>query len=139
MTTTYGPGGYDPDHPNGNVTEQTVDNRDGTATRTLYDQTGNVVSTEAVDVPPAPEPDPLELALAALTTLDPAILLKLGQVPSGELFGAIGMAAPIRANRDALVAAAASGTASARAALVANVLAAGATAGTTAATQGDTP
>jgi len=33
---TYGIGGYIADHPNGNIVEQTVDNGDGTGTRTTY-------------------------------------------------------------------------------------------------------
>jgi len=36
-STTYGIGGYNPEHPNGNIVEQTVDNGDGTGTRTTYD------------------------------------------------------------------------------------------------------
>jgi len=43
---TYGIGGYLPDHPNGNIVEQTVDNGDGTGTRTTYDADGNVTSVE---------------------------------------------------------------------------------------------
>jgi len=60
---TYGIGGYLPDHPNGNIVEQTVDNGDGTGTRTTYDADGNVTSVEqltglAVVVVPLPT-DPL--------------------------------------------------------------------------------
>jgi len=36
---TYGPGGFDPSHPNGNIIEQVVDNGDGTGTRTSTAQT----------------------------------------------------------------------------------------------------
>ncbi len=43
---TYGLGGHDPDLPNGNIVEQTVDNGDGTGTRTTYDADGNVTSVE---------------------------------------------------------------------------------------------
>ena len=46
MSTTTGIGGYDPNHPNGNIVEQTVDNGDGTGTRTTYDADGNVTSVE---------------------------------------------------------------------------------------------
>ena len=42
----YGLGGYLPDHPNGNVVEQTVDNGDGTGTRTTYDADGTVDTVE---------------------------------------------------------------------------------------------
>ena len=45
-TTTYGLGGYDPEHPNGNIVEQVVDNGDGTGVRTLFDADGNVTSVE---------------------------------------------------------------------------------------------
>ena len=62
MITTYGIGGYDPKHPNGNVVEQTVDNGDGTGTRTHFDADGNVTSTEnltdlPIYVPPPPTPE----------------------------------------------------------------------------------
>ena len=60
---TYGVGGFLPDHPNGNVVESTVDNGDGTGTRTTFDADGNVTSVEqltglAVVVVPLPT-DPL--------------------------------------------------------------------------------
>ena len=45
-STTYGIGGYIADHQNGNIVEQTVDNGDGTGTRTTYDADGNVTSVE---------------------------------------------------------------------------------------------
>ena len=73
MSTTYGFGGYDPDLPNGNIVEQTVDNGDGTGTRTVYDSDGNVTSTEQlaglpIPVPPEPTADErLATLLAALT------------------------------------------------------------------------
>ena len=78
--TTYGPGGFDPSHPNGNIIEQVVDHGDGTGTRTLYGPDGQVTGTEALTglpVPPAVEPSgPAEaeieaarLSLAAATTV----------------------------------------------------------------------
>ena len=54
--TSYGPGGYDPTHPNGNIVEQVVDHGDGTATRTLYDTDGQVTGTEQVTGLPVPDP-----------------------------------------------------------------------------------
>ena len=72
-STTYGIGGYIADHPNGNVVEETVDNGDGTGTRTVYDSDGNVTSTEQLTGLPIPvEPEPtaeerLATLLAALT------------------------------------------------------------------------
>lgn len=56
---TYYPGGYDPDHPSGNVAVSTVDHLDGTGTRTTYDETGTVLSTETVDMP-IPQPAPVD-------------------------------------------------------------------------------
>ena len=67
MSVTYGIGGYDPDHPNGNIVEQTVDNGDGTGTRTTYDADGNVTSVEqltGLPIPVEPEPDPVEVLQA---------------------------------------------------------------------------
>ena len=58
MSITYGIGGYIADHPNGNIVEQTVDNGDGTGTRTVYDGKGNVTSTEQVDGLPIVDIDP---------------------------------------------------------------------------------
>ena len=46
MSMTYGVGGYLPDHPNGNIVEQTVDNLDGTGTRTTFDADGTVDTVE---------------------------------------------------------------------------------------------
>ena len=58
---------------NGNIVEQTVDNGDGTGTRTVYDSNGNVTSTEqltGLPIPVPPEPtdgEKLATLLAALT------------------------------------------------------------------------
>lgn len=44
---------------NGNIVEQTVDNGDGTGTRTVYDADGNVTSVEQLTGLPIPvEPEP---------------------------------------------------------------------------------
>ena len=54
----------------GNIVEQTVDNGDGTGTRTVYDADGNVTSVEqltGLPIPVEPEPvDPLTTLLARL-------------------------------------------------------------------------
>lgn len=60
-SVSYGIGGYIADHPNGNVVEQTVDNGDGTGTRTVYDSGGNVTSTEQLTGLPIPTPPPPDL------------------------------------------------------------------------------
>ena len=58
---------------NDNIVEQTVDNGDGTGTRTTYDADGNVTSVEQLSglpIPVAPEPtaeERLATLLAALT------------------------------------------------------------------------
>lgn len=85
MTTiTYGLGGYDPDHPNGNVVEQTVDNGDGTGTRTTYDVDGNVTGVENLTdlpIPEPPEPDlvaEIQAQLAAQQALIDDLIAALG-------------------------------------------------------------
>ena len=80
----YGVGGYDPDHPNGNIVAQTVDHGDGTGTRTTFDADGNVTSVEqltGLPIPEPPEPDPVEALQAQVqaqqATID-ALLDALG-------------------------------------------------------------
>ena len=73
---TYGIGGYLPDHPNGNIVEQTVDNGDGTGTRTVFDADGNVTSVEqltGLPIPVEPEPDPVEVLQAQVQALQATI------------------------------------------------------------------
>ena len=50
---------------NGTLVEQTVDNGDGTGTRTTFDADGNVTSVEQLTGLPIPEPEPVD----PLTTL----------------------------------------------------------------------
>lgn len=62
---TYGLGGWDPEHPNGNVVERVVDHGDGTGTRTFFGPDGQETGTEQVPglpIPQAPEPVVLPLA-----------------------------------------------------------------------------
>ena len=66
----YGPGGFDPSHPNGNIIEQVVDNGDGTGTRTLYGPDGQVTGTEALTGLPIPDPPAADPPAA-----DPAAVL----------------------------------------------------------------
>ena len=70
-STTYGIGGYIADHPNGNVVEQTVDNGDGTGTRTDYTtDPPTVTQLTGLPIPVPPEPtaeERLQTLLAALT------------------------------------------------------------------------
>lgn len=47
----FGIGGFDPDHPNGNVIVRVVDHGDGTGTRSRYDADGVEVETEQIDCP----------------------------------------------------------------------------------------
>jgi len=69
---------------NGVLIEQTVDNGDGTGTRTTYDADGNVTSVEqltGLPIPPPPEPDPLadmQAQLAAQQALIDELLAALG-------------------------------------------------------------
>jgi len=70
---TYGPGGFDPSHPNGNIIEQVVDNGDGTGTRTLYGPDGQVTGTEALTGLPIPDPPAAEALATAAEALTAAI------------------------------------------------------------------
>lgn len=63
-STTYGVGGFDPEHPNGNVVERTVDNGDGTGTRTTYHPDGTVDTVEQLTgLPYEPRPLPVDALL----------------------------------------------------------------------------
>jgi hypothetical protein len=65
----YGIGGYDPDHPNQNIIEVIVDNNDGTAVRTLYNDDGSVKSViNMTDVPVDPPFEALD-SIGSLATL----------------------------------------------------------------------
>jgi hypothetical protein len=67
MSIVYGVGGYDPDHPNGNVVEQVTDNGDGTGELVRFNPDGTIAATEALtELPIPPAPDPTELALEVL-------------------------------------------------------------------------
>ena len=69
---------------NGAIVEQTVDNLDGTGTRTTFHPDGNVTSVEqltGLPIPPPPEPDPLvdlQDQLAAQQALIDELLTALG-------------------------------------------------------------
>ena len=84
LSITYGLGGYDADHPNGNVVERTVDHGDGTGTRTTFHPDGTVDTVEqltGLPIPPPPEPDPLvdlQAQLAAQQALIDELLAALG-------------------------------------------------------------
>ena len=84
LNITYGLGGYLPEHPNGNVIEQTVDHGDGTGTRTTFHPDGTVDTVEqltGLPIPPPPEPDPLvdlQDQLAAQQALIDELLAALG-------------------------------------------------------------
>ena len=84
LNITYGLGGYLPEHPNGNVIEQVVDNGDSTGTRTTFTPEGEVESVEELSglpIPPEPEPDPvadMQAQLAAQQALIDELLAALG-------------------------------------------------------------
>ena len=69
---------------NGNVVEQTVDNGDGTATRTVYDEHGKVVTAETVTIPPPPPPTVAQAteALVALTA-ESTLIAAADRIPVG--------------------------------------------------------
>lgn len=67
----YGIGGHLPEHPNGNVVERMADNGDGTGTRTVYDEAGQVTVETALSDLPIIEPDPPDPAEAIREALAP--------------------------------------------------------------------
>ena len=75
---------------NGILIEQTVDNGDGTGTRTTFHPDGTVDTVEqltGLPIPPPPEPDPmadLQAQLAAQQTLIDELLAALRHL-NGEL------------------------------------------------------
>ncbi len=75
--TLYGLGGYNPGHPSGNVVEETVDNGDGTGTRTFYNADGTVDTVEQLTGLPIPEPPPPDPIAEMQATID-ALLDALG-------------------------------------------------------------
>lgn len=87
----YGPGGYNPDHPNGNIIEQTVDNGDGTGTRTTFHPDGTVDTVEqltGLPIPPPPEPDPMADMQAQLAAQQDQLAAQ--QALIDELLAALG-------------------------------------------------
>ena len=77
MSTTYGIGGYLPDHPTGNIVEQIIDNGDGTGTRTTFHPDGTVDTVEQLTGLPIPEPEPPDPMAEMQATID-ALLDALG-------------------------------------------------------------
>ena len=65
-TVSYGIGGYLPDHPNGNIVARTVDNGDGTATRTTYSPEGQVADEVTFPFMADPVPPTLDEGVAEL-------------------------------------------------------------------------
>lgn len=54
----------------GILVEQTIDHGDGTGTRTTYAPDGTILTTETVELPPTPDPEPTpEDRIAALEDL----------------------------------------------------------------------
>ena len=65
----------------GEIVEQTIDNGDGTGTRTTFDADGNVTSVEqltGLPIPEPPEPDPVEALQAQVAELTAALEALLG-------------------------------------------------------------
>lgn len=79
-------GGFDPEAPNHNISELTVDNYDGTVTRTTYDRDGKVLSTETASDLPLPEPPVLsETQVLAKMVLAPRVRDDAVQISDTEL------------------------------------------------------
>ena len=78
----YFPGGYDPEHPSGNVQFRVVDNEDGTGVYYEYDTDGTILVEEDVEIdtpePPAPSGDEIVEMLSQLTPEEFQRVLLLG-------------------------------------------------------------
>lgn len=68
-TERYFIGGFDPNHPTGNVRYRLEDNEDGTGTYYEYDTDGTILVEQELfdlEIPePEPDPDPLQVQLNA--------------------------------------------------------------------------
>ena len=65
----------------GKLVEKTVDNGDGTGTRTVYNPDGTVAATEqltGLPIPAEPEPDPVEALQAQVAELTAALQALIG-------------------------------------------------------------
>lgn len=57
----------------GRILDETIDNGNGTGTKTIYDESGNIVSTETItglEIPLPPEPTPEERIAVLENLLD---------------------------------------------------------------------
>lgn len=70
IETTYGLGGHDADHPNGNIVEHVIDNGDGTCDVVTFDSKGKPVSAERLEHEKAPEPGPTDIERLAAVLVD---------------------------------------------------------------------
>jgi len=64
---TYGIGGFNPEHPNGNVIERSTDDGDGTGLRTTYDEGGEETGTVELTGLPIDDPDSETAILEAVS------------------------------------------------------------------------
>lgn len=70
VATVYGPGGYDPDLPNGNVVERILDNGNGTGEFVTYDTSGVETSRETISLPTEAPPPPTPTAEERIAELE---------------------------------------------------------------------
>jgi hypothetical protein len=105
-TVSYGIGGYQPDHPNGNIVEKVEDNLDGTATVTTWNKNGEVIGSEKFEYKTEDaEVTPLE----RFASLEPAqgiavLTLALGLVSrAGEIWDGTFTMANDAPGKDALI------------------------------------
>jgi hypothetical protein len=71
---TYHEGGWKPELPNENIAQRVTDNGDSTGVCVIYDEQGNIASSEPCEVPPPYEPGPFELLAAYPAVRRQAIL-----------------------------------------------------------------
>lgn len=67
---TYGPGGYDPAHPNDNIVQTIEDNGDGTGQLTVFGPDGAIEFVEQRTDLPLPEPEPVDELAELRATVD---------------------------------------------------------------------
>lgn len=91
-TVSYGIGGFDPLHPNDNISERITDNGDGTGIKTIYNAAGEQTSATQLTGLPMVEPPSATDLLAAIPPEHLAWAIAVGATlasRAGDLYAAL--------------------------------------------------